>query len=93
MYTLDDNFNKGKFRSTGKVQVGETAKLVLGTDGKAVDMISETIDGTEKYVLVLNAYTENSKEADDYGNTYYYATVLHSDGGKKTYLTENPCFT
>lgn len=87
-YELDDNFNKNKFRSTGKVQVGETAKLVLGPDGKAVDMISETIDGTEKFVLVLNAYTENSKEVDDYGNKYYYATVLHSDGGKKTYLTE-----
>lgn len=87
-YKLDDNFNKYKINSTGKVQVGETAKLILGTDGKVVDIISDSIPGTNSYVLVLNAYSENSTKSEDYGTTKYYVTVLHSDGGKKTYLSK-----
>ncbi|MGI6084621.1 MAG: S-layer homology domain-containing protein [Acetivibrionales bacterium] len=87
-YTLDETFDKYKISSTGKVQVGETVKLILGTNGKAVDIISDTITGTNYYALVLNAYTENSIKSEDYGTPYYYVTLLHSDGGKKTYLAE-----
>lgn len=87
-YILDDSFNKYKINSTGKVQVGETAKLILGTNGKVVDIISDSITGTNHYALVLRAYTENSIKSEDYGTPYYYVTLLHSDGGKRTYLSE-----
>ncbi|NLX64448.1 MAG: hypothetical protein GX022_06725 [Clostridiaceae bacterium] len=87
-YTLADTFPKEKINRAEATQVGETAKLIIGADGKAVDIITETIPGTEHFALVLNAYTENSVKSEDFGTPYYYVTLLHSDGGKKTYQTQ-----
>ena len=87
-YVLADTFPKEKINRTETTQVGETAKLIIGADGKAVDIITETIPGTNHYVFVLNSYTENSVKSEDFGTPYYYVTLLHSDGGKKTYRIE-----
>ncbi len=86
-YMLDDNFNRYKIKNSEKIQVGETVKLVFGADGKVVDIISDFIKGTDNYVLVLNGYTENYKNTEDYEKKYY-VTLLHSDGEKETYLTK-----
>ena len=88
-YTLDDSFPKGKLTSSGTNQVGETARIILGADGTVVDMISDSIAGTNSYAFVLNAYTQNSINTADFGIPYYYVTLLHSDGGKNTYLVNN----
>jgi len=87
-YTLADTFPKEKINRAEATQVGETAKLIIGTDGKAVDIITETIPGTNHFAFVLNAYTENSVKSEDFGTPYYYVTLLHTDGGKKTYQTQ-----
>lgn len=92
-YTLADTFPKEKINRAEATQVGETAKLIIGADGKAVDIITETIPGTNHFAFVLNAYTENSVKSEDFGTPYYYVTLLHSDGGKKTYQTHRSMST
>jgi len=87
-YTFAETFPKEKLNRAETTQVGETAKLIIGADGKAVDIITETIPGTNYFAFVLNAYTENSVKSEDFGTPYYYVTLLHSDGGKKTYQTQ-----
>jgi len=88
LYTLDDSFPKEKLNRAEATQVGETAKLIIGADGTAVDIVTEAITGTNYFAFVLNAYTQNSVKSEDFGTPYYYATLLHSDGGKKTYQTQ-----
>ncbi|HHU90586.1 MAG TPA: S-layer homology domain-containing protein [Clostridiaceae bacterium] len=92
-FTLGENFPKEKLNRAEATQVGETAKLIIGADGTAVDIITETIPGTNRFVFVLNAYTENSVKSEDFGTPYYYVTLLHSDGGKKTYRTQRSMST
>ena len=87
-YKLDASFPRGKLNDSGRNQVGETAKLILGSEGTVVDIISESIRGTTSYALVLRAYSENSTASEDFGTTYYYVTLLHSNGAKETYLSK-----
>jgi hypothetical protein len=88
-YTLDESFPIEKLNLSGLNEVGETARIILGSEGTAVDIISSSVSGTGAYALVLNAYTKNSVESSDYGTPYYYVTLLHTDGGKQTYLAES----
>ncbi len=88
-YTLDESFPKEKLNASGVNQVGETAKIILGSDGTVVDIIADSVSGTENFAFVLNAYTKNSVKSADFGTPYYYVTLLHADGGKDTYLTKN----
>ena len=92
-YTLDASFNKYKIKNSDTIQVGETVKLVLGNNGKVVDIISSFVKGTENYVLVLNAFSNSNRNTVDYIDSgkykkEYYVTLLHADGEKETYLSE-----
>ena len=92
-YTLDASFNKYKLKNSDTIQVGETVKLVLGNNGKVVDIISSFVKGTENYVLVLNAFSNSNRNTVDYIDSgkykkEYYVTLLHADGEKETYLSE-----
>lgn len=87
-YTLAGSFQKEKLTKSGVLEAGETATIILGTDGNVVDIIADTVGGTDAYCLVLNAWTENSVKSEDYGTPRYYVTLLHSNGGKKTYQAE-----
>lgn len=89
VYQLSDSFRKEKLSSSSVAQVGETIRIILGSDGRVVDVITSNTEGTNGFVLVLNAYTKNSTKASDFGTPYYYVTLLHSDGGKKTYLVKS----
>ncbi len=92
-YTLDASFNKYKLKNSDTIQVGEIVKLVLGNNGKVVDIISSFVKGTENYVLVLNAFSNVNRNTVDYIDSgkyekEYYVTLLHADGEKETYLSE-----
>ena len=50
-FTLGENFPKEKLNRAEATQVGETIKLIIGADGTAVDVITETIP--ELIVLYL----------------------------------------
>lgn len=84
-YALSDDFPIEKLNGPGSTQVGETCKLLLGYDDKAVDIVSEGISNNEDYVLVLNAYSLNSGKTEDFGTKYDYVHLLKSDGSRKVY--------
>ena len=92
-FTLGENFPKEKLNRAETTQVGETAKLIIGAGGTAVDIITETIPGTNRFVFVLNAYTENSVKSEDFGTPYYYVTLLHSDERKENLWTQRSMST
>ncbi len=88
IYELDASFPKQKLSNTSVIQVGETVTAIRSSEGRVIDLIYDTVSGTDAYALVLNAYTENSTKTSDFGTPYYYVTLLHSTGGKKTYLAD-----
>lgn len=87
-YSLSDDFPIEKIIGQGGLQVDQRAKLLLDSNGQAVDIILEGDSDNRDFVLVLNAFSKPSTEREDYGSTRYYVTLLHADGTKKTYLTE-----
>lgn len=87
-YALSPDFPIDKVTGQGSVQVGETARLLLNNEDKAIDIILNGESNNKDYVLVLNAYDQASTATTDYGQTYHYVTLLHSNGVKKTYRTE-----
>ncbi|HOP72605.1 MAG TPA: S-layer homology domain-containing protein [Thermoclostridium caenicola] len=87
-YPLSDDFPIEKITGQGGLQVDQRAKVLLDGNGQAVDIILEGDSDNRDFVLVLNAYDKPSTEIEDYGRKRHYVTLLHADGSKKTYLTE-----
>jgi hypothetical protein len=88
VYELDENFPVQKINSSGIIETGETVMLLLGNNGKAIDIILSGTGENSDYVLVLDAYSETSIQSEDYGSKSYYVSLLHTDGTRKIYLTE-----
>lgn len=86
-YQLSSYFPKNKVNLSGSVEVGSRASLILGADGKAVDIILSGTGLNEDYVLVLDAYKEESVDTQDFGEITYFVTLLHTDGSERTYIT------
>lgn len=90
-YQLGDYANVKKFNSsTGAFKVGDTVSVVLGYDGKVVDAYYTDNSDNKDYAFVENTSTMVSKEAADYGKTYYTVDLMLVDGTTKTYkVTED----
>ncbi|MCX7773036.1 MAG: S-layer homology domain-containing protein [Clostridia bacterium] len=84
-FALSEDFPVDKLNGSASIQVGETAKVLLGSDGKAIDLVMAGDSDNESYALVVNAYALNSNKSEDFGTKYDYVTLLHTDGSKKTY--------
>lgn len=89
VYSLDPGFPFRKISTIGNIKVGETATAVIGPEGSIIDIIGDTAEGTDNYALVLNAYTRNSDKISEPDKKYHYVTLLHSNGHKKTYMTDS----
>lgn len=85
-YELSSFFPKYKVNITGALEVDSRATLLLGRDGKAVDIILSGTGVNEDYVLVLDAYSQTSLDIKNFGDTIYYVNLLHTDGSIKTYV-------
>lgn len=86
-YQLSSYFPKYKVNLSGNIEVDSRATILLGIDGKAVDIILNGTGINENYVLVLDAYKEESVDIQDFGDITYFVTLLHTDGSEKTYVT------
>jgi len=87
-YQLDSSFPKRKISGTGAIETGQTVTVLLGKDGKAVDIILSGTGENDHFVLVVDSYSETSRRAEDFGKTLYFVNLLHTDGSIKTYLTK-----
>ncbi|MGB7605220.1 MAG: S-layer homology domain-containing protein [Lutisporaceae bacterium] len=86
-YQLSSYFPKYKVNLSGNIEVDSRATILLGIDGKAVDIILNGTGINENYVLVLDAYKEESVDIQDFGDITCFVTLLHTDGSEKTYVT------
>ena len=84
-YTLSVDFPIEKLIGEGSVEVDQTAKVLLSSDGQAIDVIANGDSDNRDYALVLNAYDQKSTDKEDYGTNKHYVTLLLTDGAKKTY--------
>ncbi len=91
-YDLGQYAKVSKFNSSNaSFNVGDNITAVLGYDGKVVDAYYAEDSTVEDYAFVVNTSTMVSKEAADYGKTYYTAELMYVDGTRKTYkITEDP---
>lgn len=87
-YTLASSSVKEKLSTTSTFEVGKPVTLILDANGYAIDTIANVAEGTESYCLVLNAWTENFIKKVNSSTTVHYVTLLHSNGDKKIYITE-----
>lgn len=88
-YALSEDFPVEKLNGSGSTQVGETCRVLIGQEGKAVDIIPEGSSDNADFALVLNAYSLNSAKSEDFGTKYYYVHLLKSDGSKKVYRVKD----
>lgn len=84
-YTLSADFPIEKLIGQGSVEVDQTAKLLLSSDGQAIDILPNGDSDNRDYALVLNAYNQKSTDKEDYGINKHYVSLLLADGAKKTY--------
>jgi hypothetical protein len=91
-YELGEYADLNKFNSSqGSYKVGDTVSVVLGYDGKVVDAYYSEDSDNKDYAFVVNSSTMVSKEAADYGKTYFTVDLMHVDGTTKTYkIMEDP---
>ena len=88
LYELDGSFPIRKIDGTGTIEAGQTVTLLLGENGKAVDIILSGTGANDHYAIVLHSYSEVSRKSEDYGKTMYFVNLLHTDGSIKTYFTK-----
>ena len=91
-YELSSDARISKFNSSsGSLNVGDTATIVLGYDGKVVDAYYQEDEDNENYAFVTSWDTEWKVPVGGAGKMCYTVELLHVDGTKKTYdIAENP---
>lgn len=88
-YGLDAAFPKHKINAAGSIEKYQTVTLLLGENGRAVDILLGGTGENDEFALVLDVYEETSQKSEDYGKTLYIVNLLHTDGTVKTWLTES----
>ena len=87
-YSLDISFPVRKINGAGTIAVGNSVNLLLGENGKAVDILMGLQGVNSHYALVVDYYEKVSEKTEDFGKTLYYVNLLHTDGNIKTYFAE-----
>ncbi|WP_010252286.1 S-layer homology domain-containing protein [Acetivibrio cellulolyticus] len=84
-YELGEYMDLSKINSQGVMKVKDSVTVLLGYDGKVVDMYSSDEEDNSDYAIVLNNYKEKSTSVENYGTEYTYVKLLHTDNTTKTY--------
>ncbi|WP_202707249.1 S-layer homology domain-containing protein [Sporosalibacterium faouarense] len=84
-YELSKDIDLGKISNRGVFQTNDMVTLMLGKDGKIVDISMYSSEDNSYYALVLNQYTEESISIEDFGKKQKFVKLLHTNGATKTY--------
>lgn len=87
-YELDAAFPKHKINADGHIARSQTVTLLLGENGRAVDVLLGGTAENDGFALVVDVYEEVSQKNEDYGKKMYFVNLLHTDGVVRTWLTE-----
>jgi len=85
-YELGSYFNSSKLNITsGAFKLDDEVILVMGEDGKVVDMFYRDYGDNKDYAIVLNSSLQISDETGKSSNIFYKVTLLHTDGSTSIY--------
>lgn len=84
-YELGEDMDLSKINSQGVLKVEDSVTVLLGYDGKVVDIYSSVVEDNSEFAMVLSNYKKKSTSIEDYGKEYIYVKLLHTDNTTKTY--------
>lgn len=84
-YQLSEDMNLNKINAKGFITIDDSVTLLLGRNGKVVDVVMTSSEDNSTFALVLDNYKEASLDIEDFGTETYFIRLLHIDGVEKTY--------
>lgn len=84
-YDIGEYMDLGKIKSQSVMKIKDNVTVLLGRDGKVVDMYSSDSEDNSDFAIVVNNYKNKSTSVKDYGTEYTYVKLLHTDNTTKTY--------
>lgn len=88
-YDLGNYFDVSKINATsGSFKLDDKVTLLLGNDGKAVDVYSKDLGDISKYAVVVNTGYILSDAIGSTGKIVYNATLMLTDGSTYTYKVD-----
>ncbi len=84
-YDIGEYMDLGKLKSQSVMKIKDSVTVLLGRDGKVVDMYSSDSEDNADFAIVVNNYKKKSTSAKEYGTEYTYVKLLHTDNTTKTY--------
>jgi len=89
-YDLSVYFSANKLNtSSGAFRINDVVKLILGNDGKVVDIYYKDFGDNSYYAVILDSSYYVSESKDSAGKILYKVTLLHADGTTQTYNISN----
>lgn len=85
VYSLDRYFNTGKLSGAGSFSLSDGVTLLLGCDGKVVDMQEALYSDNLSFAFVMNYASFISNDAANYGFRKYTVKLLMSNGSVNTF--------
>ena len=84
-YALDKSFSTGKLTGTGSFSLDDGVTLLLGYDGKVVDVQEALYSDNSSFAFVKNYTSITSNDAANYGIKKYTVKLLMSNGSVNTF--------
>ncbi len=89
-YDLSSEMDYSKItNTTNAFRINDKVKVLLGYDGKVVDIVYTPEDDISNYAYVVNSSQTISTDLKDYGETLYYVKLLHTNGLTATYKADS----
>lgn len=90
-YELDKSFDTSKLTGANSFSLDDEVTLILGYDGKVVDIQEALYSDNSSFAFVMNYSSYRSTANSDYGLTKYTVKLLMSNGSVNTFdATSNP---
>jgi len=90
-YELDNSFNTSKLSGANSFSLDDDVTLLLGYDGKVVDIQEALYSDNSSFAFVMNYSSFKSAGNSDYGQTKYTVKLLMANGSVNTFnIISNP---
>ncbi len=88
-YELSRDIDFDKITKQGIYEVQDSVTLLLGYDGKVVDIHITSDEDNYEFALVIDDYSKTSTSIEDFGEEIDYVKLLHIDGTIKIYRKQD----
>lgn len=88
-YNLDKGFSTSKLTAAGSFSLDDSVTLLLGYDGKVVDMQEALYSDNSSFAFVKNYTSITTNDSANYGFKIYTVKLLMSNGSVNTFDTNS----